>query len=405
MEEATDALVMVNAEFSTQNAAGRPRTLWGIAVCILSSALVASCGTAPTPIQVSQSTTGAYEAALATDEDGFAVAWYDRRDGNAEIYLRLLDDTGLPAGVERRLTQSPEASYEPSIERLGDTFVVAWYEQAESGWPTAMLGAWNRDGNRTWVTTVADDARNPVIRTDGKTIVGAWIQAEDDGHEAVWVGAWDENGQRSRAPVRVGRASRNTWNINLDVRGSDAWVVFDAATSTRTSELFIGRVGSAGVSLERLTRDDGAASKYPDLAMDGEGRVALTWYDKRDGNDEVYLYVGRAADLRGEIDDRARRITTTEGESIGAYVTWSDGRVGLAWSDKTPGAHEVYFQSFNGDGMPLEFVRRLTQTGAWSLVPAIRPWRKGFALAWTEYQPASGQIHDGIGEIAFTLIE
>jgi hypothetical protein len=189
------------------------------------------------------------------------------------------------------------------------------------------------------------------------------------------------------------------------VRGSDAWVVFDAATSTRTSELFIGRVGSAGVSLERLTRDDGAASKYPDLAMDGEGRVALTWYDKRDGNDEVYLYVGRAADLRGEIDDRARRITTTEGESVGAYVTWSDGRVGLAWSDKTPGAHEIYFQSFNGDGMPLESVRRLTQTGAWSLVPAIRPWRKGFALAWTEYQPASGEIHDGIGEIAFTLIE
>jgi hypothetical protein len=30
---------------------------------------------------------------------------------------------------------------------------------------------------------------------------------------------------------------------------------------------------------------------------------------------------------------------------------------------------------------------------------------EGFALAWTEYQPASGQIHDGIGEIAFTLIE
>ena len=43
MEEAGDALVMQNAEFRMQNAAGRRRTLCGIAFCILSSALVASC--------------------------------------------------------------------------------------------------------------------------------------------------------------------------------------------------------------------------------------------------------------------------------------------------------------------------------------------------------------------------
>lgn len=405
MEETRDVLVVQNAAPRMQNAAGQRRTLWPLAACVLSGTLGVSCSRSPLPVQVSQSGAGAYEAALATDESGFAVTWYDTRDGNAEIYLRLLDASGRPAGAEHRLTQSPEASYEASIERLGDAFAIAWYEQAESGRPTAMLGAWGRDGVGKWVTVVADDARNPVIRTDGKTIVCAWIQADADGHEAVWLGAWDVNGQRSRAPARVGAASKNTWNLNLDVRGSDAWVVFDAATSTRTSELFIGHVGPSGVSLAPLTRDDGAASKYPDLATDGEGRVALTWYDMRDGNDEIYLYVGRASDLDGEIDDRARRITTTDGESIGAYVTWNNGRVGLAWSDKTPGAHEIYFQTFDGGGMPLESARRLTRTNAWSLVPAIRPWRNGFALAWTEYLPASGEAHDGTGEVSFTVAE
>ena len=57
----------------------------------------------------------------------------------------------------------------------------------------------------------------------------------------------------------------------------------------------------------------------------------------RDGNDEVYLLVGRTADLHGEIDTRARRITTTEAESVGAYLAWNAGRVGLAWSDKIRG--------------------------------------------------------------------
>ena len=55
--------------------------------------------------------------------------------------------------------------------------------------------------------------------------------------------------------------------------------------------------------------------------------------------------------------------------------------------------------------MPLESVRRVTQTTAWSLVPAIRAWRKGFALAWTEYRPASGEVHDGTGEVAFTVVD
>ena len=142
MEEAGDALVMENAEFCMQNAAGRRRVLWPLAVCVLSGTFAVSCRQAPAPIQVSQSGAGAYEAALATGESGFAVAWYDTRDGNAEIYFRLLDANRRPVGAEHRLTQSPEASYEPSIDRLGDAFAVAWYEQAESGRPTAMLGAW-----------------------------------------------------------------------------------------------------------------------------------------------------------------------------------------------------------------------------------------------------------------------
>jgi hypothetical protein len=396
---------MQNAKCKMQRAGRWSRQFSHFAFCILNYALHTSCSSAPPPIQVSQSGAGAYETALATDDAGFAVAWYDVRDGNAEIYLRLLDESGRLAGPERRLTETPDSSYEASLERLGGRFIIAWYEQTTEGRQTAMLGAWTRDGDRKWTQAIAPDSRNPVIRTDGHAIVAAWIQSEPDGSENVWVGSWAEDGKEQRTRTRVGPASKTTWNLNLDLNGSDTWVAFDAATSTRSSELFVARVDASGVRLECLTRDDGASSKYPDLAVDGEGRVALTWYDMRDGNDEVYLFVGRVSDLHGELDDRARRITTTEGESIGAYVAWNAGRVGLAWSDKTPGAHEVYFQSFDSAGMPLGSVERLTRTETWSLVTAIRPWRKGFALAWTEYRPASSAIHDGTGEVAFTLVE
>jgi hypothetical protein len=394
---------MQNAKFRMQEF-GAMRCLH-FAFGLLHYVVLTSCSHPPSPVQVSQSGTGAYEAALVTDDAGFAVAWYDTRDGNGEIYLRRLDANGTPIDSERRLTESPDASYEASIEHLGDAFVVAWYEQTEGGRQTAMLGAWNRDGSRKWAHEIAPASRNPVIRTDGREIVSAWIQSEADGSEAVWVGSWNGSGTETRARTRLGPASKTTWNLNLAVEGSEAWVVFDAVNATRSNELFLGRVGSAGVRLERLTRDDGLASKYPDLQIGPQGRLALTWYDTRDGNDEVYLFVARHSELRGEIDDRARRVTTTEGESIGAYVAWNGERVGLAWSDKTLGQHEIYFQSFDSAGQPLTSPERLTTSDTWSLVPAIRPWREGFALAWTEYRPASGEIHEGTGEVAFTLVD
>ena len=373
------------------------------AVCLLPCFLLTACRQAAVPTQVSHSGSGAYEAALATDDKGFVVAWYDSRDGNPEIYFRLLDESSRPSGPERRLTETPDASYEPSLERLGDSFAIAWYEQTSEGRQTAMLGEWNRDGSQKWVQTIAPASRNPVIVTDGQAIIAAWIQAEPDSTEWVYTGTWDREG-RERGRARVGPASKNTWNLNIAVDRSGSWIVYDAATSTRASELFLARVEGSGAHLERLTKDDGVDSKYPDLKIGDEGRVGLTWYDMRDGNDEVYLFVGSQSDLHGEIDDRSRRVTTTAGESIGAYLSWNKDVIGLAWSDKTRGVHDVFFQRFDRLGIPLGSEQRITGSRTWSIVPAIRPWRAGFALTWTEYQPTS-QIHEGPGEVVFAVVD
>jgi len=383
---------------------GPVRLLW-LVFFLVNSVLASACSQAASPLQVSQSGAGAYEPALLAGATGFAVAWYDTRDGNAEIYLRLLDTNGRPSGPEHRLTRTSESSYEPSLERLEDTFAIAWYEQTGDGRQTAMLGEWDRDGGQKWVQAIAQSSRNPVIVSDGRAIVAAWIQTEADATESVFLGTWDRDGHESQARVRVGPASKTTWSLNLAVDQSGAWVVFDAATTTRASEMFLGHVDNSGVHLERLTRDDGAESKFPDLQIAADGRVALTWYDMRDGNDEVYLFVADRADLHGEIDDRSRRVTMTDGESIGAYLAWNAGEIGLAWSDKTPGVHDVFFQRFDRAGMPVGSEERITRSTAWSLVPAIRPWHGGFALAWAEYQPTSSQIHEGTGEVMFTVVD
>jgi hypothetical protein len=369
---------------------------------IVAVLLAAACSERPQ--RISNSGKGALEAALTPLRDGFAVGWYDTREGGGDIYIRVLDADGRPAGPERRLTNNPESSYEVSLASLGDDLVVAWYDQGRSGQQIARLGRWTRDGINRWVKVFDPNTRNPVVLSDGSAVFCAWIQTEADGHEAAFARWWEADGRPRTAPMRLGAASKTTWNLNaaLDASGT-AWVVFDADASTRASEVYIARADASGVDPVRLTIDDGAPSKYPDLAIGRGGRAALSWQDDRDGNTEVYLLAATLSEMKTGIDGRRRRVTATPGESIGAYIAWNGDRLGLVWSDKTEGQHEVYFESFTAEGTPREPARRLTQTTTWSLVPAIRPRRDGFALAWTEYSPA-GEMHDGTAEVFFTSV-
>jgi hypothetical protein len=347
---------------------------------------------AATQLAVSLDDRGAYEASIATDGSDLAVAWYDTRARYAQIFARFFDASGK-ASTELQLTQGRRYAYEPSLQLAAHRLIVGWYDKAP-GEPeaTARIGAWSREGEALWqarLSAAGHHARNPVIRVRGETVFCAWLQASG-AKEApwVWVAWFGVDGRTLVTPKRVARASRNSWNLNaaLDDRGT-AWVVFDAQLDTKRSELYLLRATAAGSSeITRLSEDDGAASVYPDIAINGE-HVAIVWFDDRDGNSEVYLYAGD----RETFADTARRVTQTPGHSIGAYLAWSDETLGVAWSDDTEGQYEVYFRPFDAHGNALAAPRRVTHSATSSLIPSIAPWHGGFALAWNEYQPAAAR--------------
>lgn len=272
-------------------------------------------GSAAAVTQVTRSGVGAFEAALATRKDGFVVAWYDNRDGNAEIYMRPLDANGGPAGPERRLTDGPEQSYEANIDTVHDAVAIAWYDKSATDRLVPKLGVWEFSGRNRWVHTLSDVGRNPVVSAHGEDLFCAWIAPGPDGGEWVWAGWWTSDGQQRGASQRLAPVGRTTWNLNAFAQDAGrALVVFDATAGTRADELFLVRVGPDGSRVTRLTADDGTPSKYPDIH--GAERLALTWFDERDGNQEVYLLIADDQEMTGEIDRRARRITHSPGETL-----------------------------------------------------------------------------------------
>jgi hypothetical protein len=361
------------------------------------------------PLEISDSGFGAYEVSLAAWNDGLAVAWYDTRDGNAEIYVRALDAYGREVGAELRLTTTATASYEADIAPMPNAFAIAWYEQEHDGARRAYLGAWTRDGTPIWSKPVAvgsGSSRNAIVRSFDDTLFSAWIETDEDGREFVWGRFWGLDGQPRGEPVRLGAASDTTWNLNAAIGpAGDAWVVFDARAETRVEELFAARLANGRATLARLTADDGIRSKYPDLTLFG-GRGAVTWYDERDGNREVYLVAALADELLLPVAERARRVTTTRGASIGAYVASNGDRIGLAWCDDSSGNYEVFFQLFDAESNPLAAPRQLSETPADSMIPALEPWDDGFALAWDEVIPPPAGVDSAHtrAEVVFTIV-
>jgi len=352
----------------------------------LAGALALATCACNAPRQISDSGFGAYEVSLAPWDEGLAISWYDTRNGNAEIYVRMLDGEKRVKGGELRMTYTAAHSYEPDLATLGDGLAIAWYEKAADTRPSAQLGVFERGGKSMWQRTLGarGNTRNPVVRTSGGALFCAWIEADDAGAETVRGGWWNADGTVRQAAVILGPAGDTTWDLNAAI-GADgtAYVVYDRVVDAAPEELFVASLSNGTSRVAQLTPADGFRSKYADLALAGD-RAALTWYDERDGNREVYLAVGSLAELDGKIIAHAQRVTTTAGDSIGAYLAWNGDRLGLVWSDDTVGNYEVYFEPFAADGRSAGPVQRLTTTKPQSLVPAIRPWRDGFAIAWSE---------------------
>jgi hypothetical protein len=92
---------------------------------------------------------------------------------------------------------------------------------------------------------------------------------------------------------------------------------------------------------------------------------------------------------------------------LGAYVAWNGERIGLAWSDDSVGQFEIYFRPFAVSGDALGAQKRITDNATNSLIPAIKPWRDGFALAWSKVMLVAGGAHDPNtrSEVLLTLVD
>jgi hypothetical protein len=338
----------------------------------------------------------AFEVALATAGSTVALAWQGDEAGHSRIFFEWLAPDGGAGSRPSPITDGARDAYEPDLALAGGEPVLAWYEKDAHGVRTAWLAGLSATGRLLWrasLSAAGEDARNPVVKVQRGVVYVAWIETPSNptAPPQVWTQRFDLEGRPFTGPVRAGEASRNTWNLNaaLDA-GGVLYVVYDARLGVRAKELRLAIVGLDTVRNVPLTQDDGAASVYPDLKINSRGVAALTWFDRRDGNDEVYLIVAPVAALASGSAAPARRITHTETPSVGAYLEWNGDVLALVWCDSDQGPSELYGQVFSGDGRSTAGPRRLTRHSFHASIPSVRPWGRGFLVAWNDYVAEGG---------------
>jgi hypothetical protein len=351
----------------------------------------------------------AYEVSAAWIGGRPAVAWYGGHLAHEAIFLGFADTRGHPAGPALSLTNASRDAFEPSLQELDGDALVAWYEQEAASPPAAAAqAAWvarfSKSGHRLWQRRLsADDSRGriPVVRVSAGVIHAAWLEQRGANRPQLRVAQLDAMGNWLQAPRDATAAGLNTWNLNAAVGPDGVFhVLFDADTGTRSKELHWLRVRGDQAHDQRLSRDDGHDSAYPDMALDGS-RFAATWFDSRDGNNEVYLRCGQldasgapAANLLLD-DGSALRVTRSSGDSTGAYLAWHGGFVELAWTEGEGADRQLWRQQFNRECGPIGKARRVGGRGSAAGIASLAASGSGLVLAWNAQRgDAAAQADD-----------
>lgn len=371
---------------------------------------VALCSACTTANVVTVPGMKAFELSLATSADRMAVAWHGGVTGHDAIYIQWLDGQGALVDAPKPVTDGQRYAYEPDLQLATGDPLLVWYEKDPiDGHLSAWLARTDANGGQVWKQQLGSPAaqvRNPVVRVSERSASVAWIETPAGGSPAVWAARYGVDGRVELAPRIVGEASKTTWNLNATIGPDGAfYLVYDAQLDMQAKELQLLVIDGEATRAIALSSDDGFASVYPDIAINERGYAALTWFDAKDGNEEVYLAVMPLADLLSRKPPPLQRITHTEAASIGAYLAWNSAQLGLVWCDAEEGQNELYTQTFDERGNGSE-VRRLSHTQLQSSIPSIRPLRAGFGIAWNEYLLTGSGAHRDVvsSEARVTII-
>jgi hypothetical protein len=271
------------------------------------------------------------------------VAWYDDRDGNAEIYYKGSTDGGATWGSDTRLSNDPHNSYNSSVAASGSQVHVVWHDDRDGN--AEIYYNRSTDAGITWSgdTRLTNDSHTsqwPSVAVAGAAVRVVW-RDDRDGNLEIYYKRSTDGGATWGSDTRLTTALLDAGPPSMAVAGNPVHVVW-ADPRDGNPEIYYKRSSDGGVTWSsdlRLTSDTNYSDR-PSVAVAGNV-VHVVWYDTRDGNLEIYYK--RSTD-GGASWGGDTRLTNDDSESDFPSVATAGNVVHVVWHDTRDGNYEIYYK-------------------------------------------------------------
>ncbi|MFO0555835.1 MAG: putative metal-binding motif-containing protein [Polyangiaceae bacterium] len=287
--------------------------------------------------------------ALVWIGDRYGVAWHERRDGDYDIFFRLLDSTG--ATVETapvQLCDAPEFSLYPDLAWTGSRFVVVWQDERSGSFrvygrtitPDGALDSPELqlvpDGN------FPDEA--PAVAASSAGIGVAWGHGNAVAHFIQFqTFGFDLSPVSEVVTLTTGDTEAVYPSV---VVNKNTYVVSWFDRSASPAGIYAAVIGQDGKIIVPVTAVSGTPpgrhARFPAMRPLGD-RVLFVYADDRDDNDGYELY-GRMVNADLSFASPEARITNGPGQSVKPKLAFGpDGNVGILFRDDREGPQHTFF--------------------------------------------------------------
>jgi hypothetical protein len=285
------------------------------------------------------------------------VAWSDDRNGNYEIYYKRSEDGGSTWGADTRLTNALLTSNSPAMAISGSILHMVWYDERDDpsgNWKTEIYYKRSTDAGLTWgpdirLTNDAAYSGFPGVFLTGSTVLVVW-EDERDGNGEIYFKRSTDEGLTWGSDTRLTNDPANSWDPCIAVNDSVVHLVWMDDRDGSGYEVYYNRSMDGGLTWAADTRLTNALapSEYPTVEVSGSN-VHVTWQDQRNMNYEIYYKRSEDAGLTWQADTR---LTNAFGSSLWPHVAVTDSTVHIIWYDKRDGNDEIYYKR-NPTGNPI----------------------------------------------------
>ncbi len=370
------------------------RLLWPLAVALAVS--VAHAQWEPdrrlTSDPASSLTPFGYKA-IAVVDNAVHVVWYDGRDGNFEVYYKRSLDSGLSWGPDTRLTNDPGTSWFSSLAAAGLELHVIWMDNRDGNFEIYYKRS--LDGGSGWsgdvrLTDNAALSQFPSIALSGSVVNVIW-QDSRDGNTEIYYKRSPDGGATWGPDQRLTNDPAGSIFASVSASGSAVHVVWEEYRDGN-AEIYDKHSMDAGLSWSpdiRLTNDP-AISFSPSVWVLGS-HVHVAWYDRRDSN-IAEIYYKRSSDA-GANWGSDTRLTNDIGGSFHPSVRAAASNVHVTWYDDRDGNNEIYYKVSTDTGVSWAADTRLTVNGSQSIQTSVAVANQVVHVLWQDERDGNTEVY------------